>query len=221
MLLFILWSFLTLSSFWFIICVLLNATVRERDPASWHYRFICFCGEDTPPRNSCDYFRKLFFCPCWLLFFYFAISSIALSYLFLDFFWRPFIFGSYSEYKKGRRSYATANPFKRHYWEKVMEHEPRRSYGKKVLPFPPYYLYILAFVVWGFITFVHIPSLFMPWSSDTLHAFYVVAMIVGAIACIITLVALRHKFKAIWEVLTNKLCFDLPLKQDSEQSESQ
>ncbi len=221
MFLFILWSLVTLSTFWFIVCVLLKASVRERDPASWHYRFIYFYGEETPPRNSCDYFRKLFFCPYLLSLTCIGICSIALGFLFLDFIWRPFIFGSYSEYKNGRRSYATANPFKRHYWEKVMKHEPRRSYGKKVLPFPPYYLYILGFVVWGFIAFIpYVPSLFTP-GSDALHALYVIAMIVGAIACIITLVALRHKFKAIWDVLTDKLCFDLPLKQDHEHSESQ
>ncbi len=234
MFLFILWSLLTLSSFWFAVCVLLNASVRERDPASWHYRFIYFVGEKgEPPENSCDYFRALFLCPYVLLLFCISICSVALSYLFLDFFWRPFIFGSYSKYRKydedkdededEGRSFrnVTANPFKRHYWKKVIEHEPRGSYGNEFLPFPLYYLYILALVIWGFITFVpYVPSLFTP-GSDSLTAICTLLLIIGVCACVVSVVILRPKIKALWEVLTNKLCFDLPLKQNSEPAESE
>ncbi len=222
MFLFILWSFLSLSSFWFIICVLLKASVRERDPASWHYRFIEFCYKQTPERNSCDYFRKLFFCPYHFVFILIVIGIVMLFALFLDFVWLPFIFGSYTKYKieenDGENRYVTANPFKGHYWySSERENWRMYAYREKMTPFPPYYLYILAFVALGLIALVpYVPSLFTP-GSDSLTAICTLLLIIGVCACVVSVVILRPKIK----VLTNKLCFDLPLKQNSEPAESE
>lgn len=213
----------TLYAFWLVVCIVLKATVRIRDPKSWHYRLMDNVYRPVP-RESCAYFGRLAIIPPAMIVMIFLMlamlilmGALALLRAIVDWIILPVLMGQlrtgvYERTGIGNRwnAHGVSNPFTLQYWKDAC-HE-RNDYGTyDFLPIPPILVLFVLIAVGGY--------LFFGWSVVAGKAtifgegmgYWWAFMIESALAVlVITWFSVKKVSKTdLWNALANKICFEL------------
>lgn len=212
-----LWSILGVSLAWFALCIVLKATVRVRDPKSWHYRWIKMLFD--VPTGSCEYFGKLMFMPhlsvvaaLFLCAAGIVLCLGALVRFINDWVMLPFLFGKYRTGACDEKSLwgyrRVSNPFTPKYWRDIAQNMRPSGYGsEKFLPVAPLLVFLGVAYLWFFAK-----SGIHTWDGSASTGewwFTVITVSTVVFGGLLIFVVKRIPVSDLWDALTEKVCFEL------------
>jgi hypothetical protein len=218
-----LWSVIGIHLAWFLFCIGLKTTTRNRalSMTTWHYRWMRTMFNSIPT-DACRYFGKLMITPhctvvlaCIILVMLFLAGLRGLLFILWDFLISPVVLGQYTT-TYGPKGYhrIPVSPFTKQYWTtNFTTSSHSRVYASyspnKFLPVPP--IGILLVIAFLFVYGESGMEVYEGTASYLGYSFFWGMSLIITIVLLMMFRVFRPSAPAFWEALTKRLCWEITL----------
>lgn len=214
----ILWGFFVICVVWAVVCLATVASLKEINPASWHYKL----QDDvfgSVPNDSCHYWTQLLFSPFLFLSLRFFICIVLLGEL-IRVVVVFIIFGATPDTKEhlyDSKLHKTVN-----YWDSIRRYKdvkisPDEFELIKRVPVSPVLLVLAFVVVWLAYEFPWSSFKYAPTITKIEIPWVTLLSIAGIVAVLAIIIKKRKHLGKMIALARSNLCWKIPMKKVAEE----